>query len=56
MNNITDHIFIIFGTYAANTLGQIRSLGEKGIFPTAVLVNKNSFRIDKEYNFIFNKE
>lgn len=47
MNNITDHIFIIFGTYAANTLGQIRSLGEKGIFPTAVLVNKNSFRIDK---------
>lgn len=47
MNNISNHIFIIFGTYAANTLGQIRSLGEKGIFPIAVLVNKNSFRIDK---------
>ena len=47
MNNITDHIFIIFGTYAANTLGQIRSLGEKGIYPIAVLVNKSSFRIDK---------
>ena len=44
---IDEHKFIIFGTYAANTLGQIRSLGEKGIFPIAVLVHKNSFRIDK---------
>lgn len=44
---IEDHKFIIFGTYAANTLGQIRSLGEKGIFPIAVLLHKNSFRIDK---------
>lgn len=45
--NIRNHKFIIFGTYAANTLGQIRSLGEKGIYPTVVLVHKNSIRIDK---------
>lgn len=44
---IENHKFIIFGTYAANTLGQIRSLGEKGIFPIAVLLYKNSYRIDK---------
>lgn len=47
MDNLYNHKFIIFGTYAANTLGQIRSLGQKGICPIAVLVNKNSFRIDK---------
>lgn len=45
--NINNHKFIIFGTYAANTLGQIRSLGIKNIYPIAVLVHKNSFRIDK---------
>jgi len=47
MANITDHKFIIFGTYAANTLGQIRSLGEKGIKSIGVLIYKNSYRIDK---------
>ena len=45
--NISKHKFIIFGTYSANTLGQIRSLGEKGIHPIAVLVHKNTLRIDK---------
>ena len=45
--NINNHRFIIFGTYAANTLGQIRSLGIRNIHPIAVLVHKNSFRIDK---------
>ena len=47
MDNIYNHRFIIFGTYAANTLGQIRSLGQIGISPIAVLVHKNTFRIDK---------
>ena len=47
MENIFNHKFIIFGTYSANTLGQIRSLGEAGIRPIAVLVYRNSFRIDK---------
>lgn len=41
------HKFIIFGSYSANTLGQIRGLGEKGIMPIAVLIHKNTFRIDK---------
>ena len=45
--NIRNHKFIIFGTYAANTLGQIRSLGEKGIYPIVVLVHKSTIRIDK---------
>ena len=39
--------FIIIGSYAPNTLGQIRSLGELGISPIAILLNKNTFRIDK---------
>ena len=41
------HKFIILGSYSANTLGQIRSRGEKGIKPIGVLVHKNTFRIDK---------
>lgn len=45
--NLFDHKFIILGTYGANVLGQIRSLGEKGIKPIVVLVYKNTFRIDK---------
>lgn len=45
--SLIDHRFIVFGTYSGNTLGQIRSLGEKGIKPTAVLVHKNLYRIDK---------
>lgn len=45
--NITNHKFIILGSYTANVLGQVRSLGEKGIKPIAVLVHKNTFRIDK---------
>ena len=45
--NIQDHKFILLASYTGNTLGQIRSLGEKGIKPIAVLVHKNTFRIDK---------
>ncbi len=45
--NIQDYKFILLASYTGNTLGQIRSLGEKGIKPIAVLVHKNSFRIDK---------
>ena len=45
--NINNHTFILLANYSANTLGQIRSLGERGICPIAVLINKNSFRIDK---------
>lgn len=45
--DIHHHKFILLGSYTANTLGQIRSLGEKGIRPIAVLVHKNTFRIDK---------
>jgi len=45
--SLTDYRFIVFGTYSGNTLGQIRSLGEKGIKPTVVLVHKNLYRIDK---------
>lgn len=45
--NIYNHKFIIFGSYGANALGQIRGLGEKGIKPIAILVGKNSYRIDK---------
>lgn len=44
---INKHTFILLANYSANTLGQIRSLGERGIMPIAVLINKNSFRIDK---------
>ena len=47
MDTIFNHKFIVFGTYSPNTLGQIRSLGEKGIKPIVVLVYKNTFRIDK---------
>ena len=45
--NIQDHKFILLASYTGNTLGQIRSLGEKGINPIVVLVHKNTFRIDK---------
>ena len=45
--DINIHTFILLANYSANTLGQIRSLGERGIKPIAVLINKNSFRIDK---------
>lgn len=45
--NIQEHKFILLASYTGNTLGQIRSLGEKGIQPIAVLVHKNTFRIDK---------
>ena len=45
--DIHNHKFIIFGSYGANALGQIRGLGEKNIKPIAVLVGKNSYRIDK---------
>ena len=45
--HISNYKFIILGSYTGNTLGQVRSLGEKGIKPIAVLVNKNTFRIDK---------
>ena len=46
------HKFIIFGSYSANTLGQIRGLGEKGIKPVVVLMHKNTFRVDKS-RYIF---
>jgi D-aspartate ligase len=45
--NIQEHKFILLASYTGNTLGQIRSLGEKGIKPITVLVHKNTFRIDK---------
>ena len=45
--DIRNHKFIILGSYSANTLGQIRSLGEQGIIPVAVLIKKNTFRIEK---------
>jgi D-aspartate ligase len=45
--DINKHKFILLASYTANTLGQIRSLGEKGINPIAVLMHKNTFRIDK---------
>ena len=45
--NITSHKFIILGSYTANVLGQVRSLGERGIRPYGVLIHKNTFRIDK---------
>ena len=45
--DVINHKFIILGSYTANTLGQIRSLGEKGIYPIAVLVFKNTYRVDK---------
>ncbi len=44
---LKDHKFIILGCYSANVLGQIRSLGEKGINSIAILIRKNTFRIDK---------
>lgn len=45
--NISNHKFIILGSYTANVLGQVRSLGERGICPYGVLIHKNTFRIDK---------
>lgn len=45
--NIRNHKFIILGSYSANTLGQVRGLGEKGIHPYGILIHKNTFRIDK---------
>ena len=45
--DLNNHKFILLASYTANTLGQIRSLGEKGIKPIAVLVHKNTFKIDK---------
>ena len=45
--DLNNHKFILLASYTANALGQIRSLGEKGIKPIAVLVHKNTFRIDK---------
>ena len=45
--DLNNHKFIILASYTANALGQIRSLGERGISPIAVLVHKNTFRIDK---------
>ncbi len=47
INDLRNHKFIIYGSYSANTLGQIRGLGEKGIMPIAVLIHRNTFRIDK---------
>ena len=45
--DIYNHKFIILGSYTANVLGQARSLGERGIRPYGILINKNTFRIDK---------
>ena len=45
--DINNHKFIILGSYTANVLGQVRSLGERGIHPYGVLIHKNTFRIDK---------
>lgn len=45
--DIKNHKFIILGSYTPNVLGQIRSLGEKGIYPIGVLIHKSTFRIDK---------
>lgn len=45
--SINEHLFIILASYSSNTLGQIRSLGEKGIRPIAVLSSISTFRIDK---------
>lgn len=45
--DIRNHKFIILGSYGANALGQIRGLGEKDIKSIAVLVGRNSYRIDK---------
>lgn len=45
--DLNNHKFILLASYTANALGQIRSLGERGIRPIAVLTNKNTFRIDK---------
>jgi len=45
--NIKDHKFIILASYSSNALGQIRSLGEKGIYIIAILTHKSTYRIDK---------
>ena len=45
--DIDKHLFIILASYSSNALGQIRSLGEKGIKPIVVLTHKSTFRIDK---------
>lgn len=45
--DIYKHKFIILASYSANALGQIRSLGEKGIRPIAVLAHQATYRIDK---------
>jgi len=45
--DIKKHKFIILGSYTPNVLGQIRSLGEKGISPIGILIHKDTFRIDK---------
>ena len=54
---IQKHKFILLAYYSSNALGQIRSLGEKGLSPIVVLIQKSTFRIDKSkyiselYNF-----
>lgn len=45
--NILNHKFIILGSDHSNTLGQIRSLGEKGIRPIVIITEKNPFIINK---------
>lgn len=45
--DIYKHKFIILASYSANALGQIRSLGEKGIRPITVLAHQATYRIDK---------
>ncbi len=44
---VREHKFIIYGTQGSNTLGQIRSLGEKGISPIVVFLHSSTFRVEK---------
>lgn len=41
MNRIFEHKHIIIGGDNLNSLSIIRSLGEKGIFPIAIIVQEN---------------
>lgn len=44
---LNKHKFIILASYSSNALGQIRSLGWKGILPIVVLAHPSTYRIDK---------
>lgn len=49
--NIRNHVFIVFGSEHYNPLGAIRSLGEAGISPVAIIM-KGGYRIASKSKYI----